>query len=86
MNILERINILEILYDYRWLVIGVLAFFMLNARCSRVDGALRDLEYRLDGLEGRIDSVEVRASDLEYDLDRLERDLDDLNLTGNVWW
>jgi len=68
MNILERINILELLYDYRWLVIGVLAFFILNARCSRVDGALRDLEYRLDGLEDRLGNAEDDIRDLEWDI------------------
>lgn len=68
MNILERINILELLYDYRWLVIGVLAFFILNARCSRVDGALRDLEYRLDGLEDRLGNIEDDVRDLEWDI------------------
>jgi len=68
MNILERINILELLYDYRWLVIGVLAFFILNARCSRVDGALRDLEYRLDGLEDRLGNIEDDVRDLEWDV------------------
>jgi len=68
MNILERINILELLYDYRWLVIGVLAFFILNARCSRVDGALRELEYRLDGLEDRLGNAEDDVRDLEWDI------------------
>jgi hypothetical protein len=59
-------NLLELLYDYRWLVLGVLAFFILNARCS--DRSLRELEYRLDGLEDRLGNAEDDIRDLEWDI------------------
>ena len=46
----------------------MLAFFILNARCSEVDRSLRDLEYRLDGLEDRLGKAEDDIRDLEWDI------------------